>query len=220
MIRHHPDEALLLDYAAGAPSEGVALAVATHASLCTGCARQIEHLEAIGGVMLAAQAPAEGDVTASLVGLLARLDEAEPDTAVTRMEAADPATAGLPSPLARYLGRSIDRLPWTWVGGRLFEECRLPLATPELKASVFRVGAGKRLPKHTHRGREYTVVLAGGYRDGDDLFARGDFAAKDVTDQHQPIADADGPCLSLVVQEAPVRLSGLLGMLINPFLRS
>lgn len=218
MIRHHPDDALLLDYAAGAPSEGVALAIATHASLCRDCARLISELEAIGGVMLASQAPAECEETA-LLRLFSRLDEADPEAAPTWTPAADPSTDWLPSPLARYLRCGVDRLPWRRVGGGLLEEFRLPLTSSDVKAALFRVAPGRRLPKHSHRGHEYTVVLAGGYRDGDDRFARGDFAAKDENDQHQPTADADGPCLSLVVQEAPAKLSGLFGMLANPFLR-
>lgn len=217
MINHHPDDELLLDYAAGAQPEGVALAIASHASLCPACARQIRALEAIGGAMLAAEPPVEcGDD--ALAAVLARLDEAEPALAADWLHATENRRDALPAPLARYVTRGIDQLPWKLVG-RLFEEYRLPLAAKDFKVALFRMAPGTLMPKHSHRGQEYSLVLAGGYQDDEAAYSRGDFAAKGVNDQHQPKVDADEPCLCLVVQDAPIRLSGPLGMLINPFLK-
>ncbi|MBK8211309.1 MAG: cupin domain-containing protein [Rhodospirillales bacterium] len=216
MINHHPSDELLLDYAAGTLPEALALAIATHASLCADCARAIRAFEAIGGEMLAEENPVECS-DGALASVLARLDEAEPALAGWARQDR-PVSDILPSPLIRYVGRNLDHLPWRRVG-RLFEEFRLPLTAKDFKAALFRLAPGSLLPMHSHRGQEYTLVLAGGYRDGDAQFARGDFAAMDVNDQHQPMVDRGEPCLCLVVRDAPVKLSGPMGMFVNPFLR-
>lgn len=76
------------------------------------------------------------------------------------------------------------------------------------------------MPRHTHRGNEMTVVLAGGYSDNGVSYGPGDFSLKDGDDHHQPRVDDDGVCLCLVVLDAPVRLTGgveeLKRLLIRP----
>ena len=217
MITHHPEETLLLDYATGALPEAVALAIVTHAALCSPCARQIHQFEAVGGGLLAAETPVDCD-DGALARILMRLDGADAESAAIASPWDAETSSALPSPLRRYMRQSLHQLPWKRVG-RLFEQYRLPLAGTTFRAALLRLDAGCRVPKHSHRGQEFSLVLTGGYRDGDHQFGRGDFAAKDVSDTHQPIVDADGPCLSLVVQDAPIKLSGPLGLLLNRFLR-
>ena len=36
---------------------------------------------------------------------------------------------------------------------------------------------------------------------------------------HRPVADEDEDCLCLIVTDAPLRLTGWLGRLLNPFIR-
>ncbi len=217
MTGHHPDVALILDYAAGNLAEGVALIVATHISLCPICTRHLAEITAIGGVLLNEEAPVACS-EASLAAVLDRLDmpEIAHATATTSRESAN--VALLPPPLRRYVSGPLNQVPWRRVG-RLFEEFRLPLASGAFKASLYRLPPGLVMPKHGHRGEEYSLVLAGGFRDGESHFTRGDFAAKAESDRHQPLVDTDGPCLSLVVQDAPVKLTGFWGSFVNPFLR-
>jgi putative transcriptional regulator len=82
-----------------------------------------------------------------------------------------------------------------------------------------RLDPGSVMPVHSHRGHEFTLVLAGGFRDGSQQFLPGDFAVRDASHRHQPIVDDDGQCLCLVVLDAPLRLTGAVGRLLNPFLR-
>ena len=46
------------------------------------------------------------------------------------------------------------------------------------------------MPQHSHEGEEYTLVLRGGFTDGELHFLPGDVATADPTVDHQPIADA------------------------------
>jgi putative transcriptional regulator len=51
-ITHHPSDELMLDYASGALSEGWALAVATHLSMCDSSSGLLRGIETIGGILL------------------------------------------------------------------------------------------------------------------------------------------------------------------------
>ena len=216
MIRHHPPYDLILEYGTGFSGEGVALAIAVHASLCPECRRQVADIEAVGGALLEEIEPAPLS-DGLLDSVMARLDE-QPLTEA-RGPRTDAATRRLvPPPLLRYLDSNLDDLPWRSVG-RMFQEFRLPLANKNVKASLMKLRPGSLMPRHTHRGHEITLVLAGGYQDGDEQYARGDFSAKDAEHMHQPIVDDDGECLCLVVLDAPLKLTGPVGRLINPFLR-
>ena len=49
-----------------------------------------------------------------------------------------------------------------------------------------------------------TLVLAGGFSDGDGHYQRGDFSFSDGEVDHSPVADDDGECLCLTVTDAPL----------------
>jgi putative transcriptional regulator len=221
MILHHPSHALLCEYAAGCLSEATALAIATHASMCSGCAGNVLAFEAVGGALIDA-APAADVRPDALEGVFAALEqgagEAAMEEAGTRPLCDAETCATVPIPLRGYLTGSLGALPWRRVGN-LFDEVRLPMASPAVKASLMRIKAGTALPRHSHRGMELTVVLAGGFSDLDGHYGRGDLAEGDPTDEHRPVVDHDADCLCLVVLDAPVRLLGVVGRLINPFLR-
>ena len=236
MIRHHPPLELLFDYGAGSLPEPAALVVAAHAEMCGSCRREIAGIEAIGGQLLAEIEPVEMTASA-LERVMARLDEPEralSPAAAARVTAGKGRTsadksAGLtlrsyptadqiPSVLQAYLGKDLTQLAWRRVGG-MFEEFRLPIGVKGFKASLMRLKPGSIMPVHTHRGREYTLVLAGGYRDNGSEYGPGDFSSKDASDVHRPTVDDDEECICLAVLDAPLKLTGMVGRLVNPFLR-
>jgi putative transcriptional regulator len=215
MATHHPSLDLLFDYANGSMTEPVALSVATHATLCPACRRQIAAFEALGGEVLdAIEHECVSDAT--LQALLGRLDEPEPIRASPTLDAATRAI--IPAPLQSYIDKGLGSLQWHRVT-RAVEEARLPLSVTGFKAALMRIKAGAAVPVHSHRGNEFTVVLAGGYSDDRGRYERGDFARNESDVAHKPVADPDEACLCLVVLDAPLKLSGALGHLVNPFMR-
>jgi len=216
MIRHSAPAELLLDYASGSLSEGPALLVAAHLAYSEEARADLTALEAAGGDMLATM-PAEALDDAALARTFARIDAApEPAPAVqSKEEAARVVGTDIPSVLRRYLPASAR---WRSALGGI-EEIELPLADKSYRAVLMRIGAGRGLPIHRHAGSEYTLVLAGGFADGRDRFDRGDVCVADPAVEHKPVADADEPCVCLVITEAPVVLTGFLGRLLNPFLK-
>lgn len=213
MISKHPGDELLLDYASGALPEAVALSVACHISTCPACRRETARLESIGGAAVSDIAPAPLSAD-SLEATLARLDDAPaeaPSAAVAETNST------LPYPLRRYLPDGLDRL--TWRNRRnIVDLAALDVAPAGYITRLMRIRPGKAVPDHSHRGNEYTFVLEGGYTDGDTRYGPGDFQAADQGVDHRPVADTEG-CLCLVVLDAPMRLTGKIGRLVDPFIR-
>ena len=217
MISHHPPFELIVDYATGALPAGVALVVATHAALCPECRSAIELLETLGGVILKDMGVEACDEDL-LTSVLDKLDEPRA-RASTTTQALDAATQRLvPRPLRRYMPGNLKDLKWRSIAGVL-KEVRLPVRTRGVTVSLMQLPPGSLAPKHGHHGHEYSLVLAGGFKDAGEQFLRGDFAMKDSADVHQQVIDPDGGCICLVVLDAPLRLTGLAGRLLNPLLR-
>lgn len=222
---HHPSLELLLDYAAGSTGEAAGLALATHLALCPECREVVAQLESVGGALLEAIEPAAVPPDA-LDNLLARLDKPVPVPVPDHRSPADAAMLGraptsLPQPLRSYIGQDLETIRWKRVM-RGVEKAEVAVdrgRTGNVRARLLRIAPGVRVPRHTHAGTEMTLVLAGGFRDGDKQYRRGDFSFGDKATDHSPVADDDGECLCLTVTDAPLRLTGPLMRLLNPFIR-
>ncbi len=214
-IRHHPADEVLLDYASGALPEAAFLAVASHLHFCSRCRHDVRSLEEIGGSLLEEITPVSPSDRV-LPSLMKRLDQIEP--IALKAPHRDVGVLSIPDAIQRYVGNGLSRLNWRHIGAKV-EEARLPISTSGVKAALMRLQPGCVMPMHTHRGNEYTLVLAGGYSDAGEQFLPGDFDARDASQKHQPIVDPDGECLCLVVLDAPIKLTSPLGRLANPFLR-
>ena len=213
---HHPGEDLLLEYASGTQREPVALLIATHLALCPQCRDHTRTLEAIGAALLEQLGP-EPLAEDGFARLLARLDEPEGPAAPQGSDPAPVHGARLPQPLRDYVGGSLDRLRWRRLGP--IAEARLLTGCAGFTTRLVRLCAGAGAPGHTHDGTELTLVLEGGFTDASGHYLRGDVEVADSAVDHRPVADADGDCLCLAVADAPLRMTGRLGRLLNPFVR-
>jgi putative transcriptional regulator len=218
MPAHHPPEELLLDYAAGSADEPTALMLATHLALCPECRDAVARFESVGGAMLESIEPATVPPDA-LDSLLARLDEPVPTPVTCSPAVGGPATR-IPEPLRGYIGNDLEAIHWKRVM-RGVEQAEISVGDPcgPIKARLMRIRPGIRIPRHTHAGTEMTLVLAGGFSDGGGHYLRGDLSFSDGEVDHSPVADEDGECICLTVTDAPLRLTGPLMRLLNPFVK-
>lgn len=205
---------LLMAHAAGRLPEPVALVVATHLALSPGARERYRQFEDLGGVLLEALPP-----TALADDAWERLMARLGDPSSPKAPASKPpdTAANLPRPLRDYLPAPLDALRWRNYGNAA--EFELPLRTPGFRTTLIRVRAGRMVPQHTHEGNELTLVLEGAFHDEIGHYHRGDLAIADASVNHRPRADADRDCLCLAVTDAPLRLTGLFGRLLNPFIR-
>ena len=219
MITHHPNDALLLDYASGAASEPMSLLVATHLALCPSCRRKVADYEAIGGALVSncgSEKISRELKSETLASLDDFLDvETCHDTSIgTR---SDEPKAGIPQPLSDYCGEVDNKDVWQWAG---FGIKKIPLLETHDKFECYMLAirGGKKVPSHDHGGSEWTLVLDGAFTDEAGHFSRGDMVEMREGEEHQPMADAGKDCICLVVAEAPVSLTGSVGRFLNPFI--
>jgi putative transcriptional regulator len=119
----------------------------------------------------------------------------------------------MPLALRTYVGRQLDALEWRTILPGL-ERCRI-VRDAGAEASFLRCRPGTAIPAHTHKGREAVLVLQGSFHDRNGHYAVGDIAVADDTIDHRPVADGSVACITFVVLEAPVRLTGPLGRLLQ-----
>lgn len=212
-VKHHLNDDLLLDYAAGTLSEGWSLAVSCHLALCPHCREQLALVEATGGALLEDLEPAEGPAD-SWDMLKSRL-MAEPRTTAKR-PVSRPASATLPEPLRTYLGGDLDSLKWRNLGNA--KQILIRTDDKTTQARLLCIAAGKPVPEHSHGGRELTVVLTGSFHDEVDSFGPGDIEDADGSLTHQPVAGPDEDCVCLAITDAPLKFSSRLVRLVQPIL--
>jgi putative transcriptional regulator len=217
MITQHLSDDFLIEFANGTLPSPEALVVGSHIAICAECRSRVETFEDVSAVLLE-DGPTEKVSADAFDAVMARLDEPANDDVPEPQIQFDRATLEIiPPPLRHYLADSLAALDWKRTG-RGIEEVSLP-REGDTRISLLRIRAGQKVPSHTHAGDEFTLVLSGGYRDGDAHFGKGDVLLADGTTDHAPIADDNGPCLCLTVRKGTARLTGPIGRFLNPLMR-
>ena len=211
MIQHHPQDEMLLAHAAGSLAAGPALLVASHIEQCAVCRERMALLDAIGGALLDALPPAmlAPDAFARTLSAIDALDGTVPESEVdmARRPSFPALPAGATWPKA-FDGCTVT--PWRWLGpGMRWSRVTLP---HDSAANVFllRIGAGKKLPQHTHSEIELTQVLYGSFDDGRSVFGAGDFDEADGSIHHQPVVHAHSECICLASVQGRVKFKGVV----------
>jgi putative transcriptional regulator len=213
--REQEINALLAGYATGRLPGPLNVLVEAHLELAPANRRYVEDLELMSGRAIEETAPVDlTDRDSRLAAIFAL-----PDVAARPMRAiARPAGAPrLPDAIRRFVGHDVDTMPWKSVLPG-FKEYKVG-EFDGLKTSLFWIRSGQKIPSHTHEGSEVTLVCEGGFSDLLGSYERGDISVSDSSVDHQPIADDDGDCIGFAVTDAPLRLTGIIGRLFNPFIR-
>lgn len=207
MIKHHPKETTLVEFAAGTLNEARSLIVATHLEMCPDCRRVVRDLEHMGGMMLDQAIPAamSPDARQSV------LDRFQAD-------AASPAEAGRELTSQQHLAR-YEFGAWRWVGpGVHWRSVGVP-QHDGTRVFMLKAAPGTQLPSHRHAGTELTCVLEGAFLHQGGRFGPGDCDDADSEVEHTPSIETGVECVCLVAMQGSIRLNSLLGRLIQPFVR-
>ena len=203
MIQHHPSDENILAYANGSLSRTLVLALGAHLDGCAQCCRTLTTAEAVGGVMLEAQAPAELDEQL-LSELLTQLDA--PVAATPPPPPLVTIAISLPANLRHQrIGARRWLAPGIWI--------RPVLKDPREGTRLYLLGAapGKALPRHGHSGVEMTQVLTGEFHDGGTRYGAGDFLEAGDDVEHSLMVGANEECICIIAsQGVPRGLPGLL----------
>ncbi len=212
-ICHHPDDLLLADYAAGMTDHGRHVAIATHLLACPHCRAFVRSIEQVGGGAIIDMPP-----TPMRKSAFQEVEErfTAPVSASSREKVVDhdAELSGLPTFVKQYrFGK------WTWIAPSVsLRPINLPHPS-DMRVFILKSGPGTKMLQHSHTGLEMTCVLSGAFRQGDDIFGPGDFDLGDDKTEHQPIVEQGADCVCLVALSGELRMKGLMGRLVQPFLR-
>jgi putative transcriptional regulator len=209
---HHPSDETLAAYAGGALDAARRLVIASHIERCDACSAFVRGAEQVAAAMMEDMLPVEMSADA-LQRTLMRLDTASARPARGRV-LEEQREHGLPACLRAYeLGA------WRWVGPGVEMRSVLLPQRSTTKLFLLKGAPGTRLPQHTHTGAEMTSILVGSYHHEGGHFAVGDFEEADEGIEHRPIVGDDQHCICLVALDGRLKLSGVIGALLNPFVR-
>ena len=214
MAKFHPEVDLLTEYSAGTLPLAQAACISAHLNYCPQCSRTVEQLEDVGAVLFdGLDAEPVGDTTLNAV--LARLDDTPPLRFAKPESVQSDRTPGI---LQRLMNGNFKDLDWKKVTKSL-SISYLKTGDPNFEFALYHIKAGGKIPEHTHRGSEMTLVLEGGFSDADGSYHQGDFLFRQPGDVHAPTAVQSEDCICVAVLDAPLHFTGWKHRWMNPFLR-
>lgn len=200
-------------YAAGCLDPGFALLVETQAALRADIADAVHRGEIIAAAMLEAEAPASMADNA-LDQVFATIDRVDAHPALNGHAARLAGMAideimDLPNTLRDSVLGSMEDRDWQFTGPGIR---RLQIDTNgDAETELYRLEPGVTVPRHSHAGSEFTLVVTGGFADETGAYGPGDLSVKGPDHTHQPVADMDGVCYALAVRDGGLRFTGLMG---------
>ena len=201
-------------YAAGCIDPAFALMLETQSLMRADVRASVALSEMIAGNFLET-APAARMSEGALDRTLAAIDALEAPQAMQRAagQAAGDALNEILSLPETVRGAAIDaagKQGWQMMGLGL-KRLKLDVGSA-MEVQLYRIAAGSKIPRHSHGGNEYTMVLCGCFSDERGNYGPGDVCVNGPADTHQPVADDDEVCYALAVRDGGLRFTGVLGM--------
>ncbi|MEM7638972.1 MAG: ChrR family anti-sigma-E factor [Pseudomonadota bacterium] len=202
-------------YAAGCLDPAFCLLVETQATLRPDVQRAVARAETIAGVFFESEEKAALSVGAAdkALALIDAYEAGERPVAKAVKLAGEglDELLDLPEPLRETALHSYQTHKWQGLTQGIR---RLKLdAGSEAEVELYRIEPGCTVPKHSHHGSEFTLVVAGGFSDESGSFGPGDISLKGPEDTHQPTGDMDGVCYALAVRDGGLRFTGVMGLI-------
>jgi putative transcriptional regulator len=215
ILNHHPSREMLVEFSAGTLDTATSICVSAHLHFCKCCRDEVAKLNEVGSQLMANSSPdiIEDDLFDKV---MSKIDESQP---VVQPESnKNVGISGFPAPVNKLIHKANKTPVWKRLS-KSMQEAKLYTGQDKFEVALHKICAGGVTPKHDHRGLEYTVVLKGSFSDERSVYTEGDFIIKEPGEVHQPMGAKNGECICLSAQEAPIRLTSLLGFFLNPWLR-
>ena len=213
MINFHPTDKQIKRFAEGNLPAAEALIVSAHCDMCPHCSEKLRmESEAIAEVELAETSmdPQLDSIMASI--LQQPVAERSLSIPMNSTIELDGLSFTVPRALRRYVRKTGN---WSSLVGKLWQA---PVDMGDIGMAHFiYMEKGGRVPEHTHKGTEYTLVINGEFSDGIANYDSGDFIALDGEHTHAPLSDADEGCLVFTIVDKPLHFTSGLARLLNPF---
>ena len=211
MIKHHPSDDILAQFAAGQLPVSVSVAVSIHVEMCTCCQEQVaKYTERAANESLVVSDD-EGLLNSELDEMFEQITQDQSIDSIpvqnTQMLKWSDKEIIMPSAL-----RQLELSDWSGLGK--VSRSRVKLDDKDNRSSLLHIDAGGQVPAHTHTGQELTVLLEGSFKDEMGEYHRGDFIWLTGEHKHQPISEKG--CLCYAVVTNPLHFTEGLSRLLNP----
>ena len=220
MNSFHPSDVELAEYASGSSDWAVGICIATHLHFCRECREKVMKLNALGAHCMEVESSKSEMPENGFNKTLERIkqleaNKGEKETAAVQERGYN--KLQLPHVLRKIIKNPKD-LKWSRISPSL-KEAKLVTEQNKYQVSLHKIKKGGKSAEHDHRGREIVCVIDGSFSDKDGTYLPGDYVVRNPGDTHRPMATSDKDCICLSIVEAPVKVSGILGLFVNPFLR-
>jgi len=227
-MNYHPDIELLLKYANGQLEPALAIAIGLHHQHCHKCQSSISEIESISGESLEYSQDAEIN-DSSFDSLMKQVDSLG-----ISAEKADEGPAHITQESSGLASSTYERLAvassdvslvkkldtqdfqdtkWKRITSKI-SQSEILLGDDSFKVELLKFKPNAKIPKHTHKGNEFTVVVQGSFMDKYGQYQLGEFIHMDEHNEHQPIAGEEG-CICLAITDKRLDFTGFLGPVIN-----
>lgn len=217
MISFHPNQEDLTAFTAGLCEPAKALMISAHIDMCPQCqmlCRDIQTQLAEDAFKYPVDAETLECQYLSMMEDITDLPVAKSSIveAPTNCIELDGKSFKLPRALGRYVK---DTGNWSHLVGKLWQA---PVNLGDVgKANFIYMEKGGRVPEHTHKGTEMTLVIDGQYSDGIAHYDCGDFTILNAQHNHLPHSEADDGCLVFTIVDQPLHFTSGIARLLNPF---
>lgn len=213
-VSHHLTSETIQDYASGSLCMPMETLVACHLTVCSHCRSRAQLADQVGGSLFEQGEPEQVSLSAADLLKKAALF---PDHSAPQVATADTPVRGVPRPLARLLPKQLEDLDWRWIAPGIKQHNLSEQHRSQGAFKLLHLEPGLVISEHTHNDRELTYIVKGSYQDSIGRFKAGDIADLDEQVLHQPVVDTDEPCIALIATHSPVRYSGILSKIMQPF---
>lgn len=215
-------EVMAIECAAGTLSYEKTLLIKACASMCDETRNAINLCEDLGGRLIEKECDPCDMSEGSLDSVMARLEQApaKQECCNHHGHCQKDAFDGMdvPDVILEYINGMHRKVRWHNLrqGIRTYH-----LNTPSKHMQMYIVDMkpGTAIPEHNHKGKEYTLVVRGAFRDGENVYQRGSFVVQDQTDTHQPEACKTQGCVCVVLLDEAMRFTHWPFRALNIFLR-
>lgn len=224
MITHHPKHELLNAFVEGELPASLSAAIAVHVELCDICAKNIQHITKDAAANIFSEDISIYNSSAGNTDIDkhsknqdvfdAMIDSITDDESISediQFEPLEIEIKGTTYPLPSAL-RSISMMGWQRMGE--LSRARLNLNEGPIHSSLLHIDKNGKVPSHTHKGFELTLLLEGSFEDERGTYVKGDFIwlTNEVT--HTPHTKEG--CLCLTVADDALQFTQGLSKMLNP----
>jgi putative transcriptional regulator len=217
MISFHPSFKDLRAFSADNCEPAMALMISAHVDMCPQCRHEcFENQSELASELFDRLLPS-APLDSQYHKMMSKITELPvsnfkvPEVSNTSIEL-DGKFFELPRALRRYVKNTGN---WSRLVGKLWQA---PVDLGDIgNANFMYMEKGGRVPEHTHKGTEMTLVVDGQFSDGIAQYDCGDFTIMNNRHNHHPHSEADDGCLVFTIVDQPLHFTAGIARLLNPF---